>query len=360
MKNHSDESMNLYVLFKFYGSDGSEFDHQQSRTHRLAVQNLEYEFVETFAAGIDSLPENDDNPYTIVCVLYQDSTDSLQDYTGGTHSGSIENWRLTVSDTPVKARRLINREQLTAPGTGTHFSTLTASISQPTSSPSRRYLTVVIEAPDDIVYRSGADYIAHLTNGTLAGAKLSALNINVPETVWVDYEGIEKYVATFDGIYRHYDSEWEESVHDKSNVADLLQDVILSAIPKIGAIINATITLSEFYEAIAARGVTSMPNSENCSDNVTVTTILPDGITAADSGTIPLLNGSLAVRRLKIVVPIISLSDDDYISLKASAETTNFNPDNARPIIYEGSIERNDLLKSGQVPSCEPHSGTSP
>ena len=334
----------LYVTFQFFDDDGSELGASNSNT-LFVYRDYKYEFTRKGEAGSDYLPIG---TTTVRCVLSwnRDDVHKLQDYTSTRLDNHISNGTITVRDTPVYARRLINNERMegTTELGRLLTATLNASIDLPNSGPGgRRYLTIDIEA-DEIV---SADPVFNSLNSR----DLIALNLRVPETTWVDYPGIAKYVGTYDGNYAQYDISRELAVRGETALYNAIAELLPGYIPKVGGafgIIDFLGKLSSIGSEVVAQG----SDADNCSDVVTITTMVPPEITIDNNS---FYKGA---RRLSISIPFISLTDDDYISLDAAANialavnTTQGPYQRGRTYI---TLDKDDLLASGrQPPACEP------
>ena len=326
-------SANLYTLFQFFGSDGSEIGRLKSRTTNIPKNaNYVYEFAQTVEAGSSYLPEGIN---TVVCTLLWDNRGDhrFQDYTGG--RGPINNATITVSDTPSEAIRLINNE----PIEGTQ-ATLSMSINPPTDGHAElRTLTITLEAQNDVDKNPLSFRYDYGLDDT------SFLEITVPETAWIDYQGLEKWVSSYDGLFVRYTPERETKEYQSLAGQDAISSVILSIVPfGIGSFVSV---ISDFFADLSDIDLDYGLNSNNCSDTLIVTTLIP---WPADPGSSNTDRGY--TKRLQIEVPVV-LNDNDYISLKSGVVTRYYTARHPGDP-HLGILDAYDLLTTGRgVPTCQ-------
>ena len=374
------DKLRLYIAFRFFDKNGKR--NGELKTEERYIQyDIPWDRpvnkgnTHEFAVRVPAANESSDGeiylPYgtnSIQCVLFSRITDppfvdnvvQLQDYTG--RSDGIRNGSVIVTDTPEFARRLINSEEIEAEN-GNSGWIMDASISPPTSEQlATRDLTITGERkaqyqnaplPRD---RSLVGY----WDSSLAN-DLSALSVTVPEErVWVDYTGIEKFIASPDGIYLPYPVEDEQKAYAAdggTDAGELLGHIALSFIP-FGNVADPII--SSAYALIAhlfqnMDGDNQVPiqdpevNDHNCTDEVRVVTKLPKDVNHQRKS--PIISNDERPMQYQVVIPLHGLQDDELISL------------NVKPSKDDNALfARNDLLQSGrQAPACErPNGGGEP
>ncbi len=280
----------LSVTFEFLDSNNSSLGELTAET-KLAKNSLldydDYELVQRVSAGSEYLPEGT----TIVrCILRhtlasgplnQNPSPVLQDYSD--RGGGIGNGTVTVADDPVHARRLIDTRHFGLFPSSDAASEWAVDVSISPSSGQQsewRTLTVTVERLDE-----------DLADG------LSGLSLTLPEDeVWVDYGGIRKWVAGSDGLFEEYTTTLEEAEYERQRIDNRLASFIASLIPLVGETKSAV----NFFFGLNITEVHSAEENElNCLEEVRVITLVPTGD-----------------RRLQVEIPVHSLTDADYASLK--------------------------------------------
>lgn len=251
----------------------------------------------------------------MVCSLVQrvglgpfDFAHILQDYSG--RDGGRSNGVMTIKEEPVEVQSLVNY----VPASGLD-GTINVDISVQKDNQSERTLSFTIEGERGI-----PPYSMH------------SLKVRVPETVWIDYGGITKFIASFDGIYYVYAPDFEERTYDERATFDFILSLF---------------SVSDAFDVFGIRSLLeTLGNSDvhsagkyldNCSDEANILTLMPALVHIAESR-------NRLPKRLRIEIPFYSLTGDDYMTLTYANSTFGFG----------ATKEYNDLLKSGRgVPACE-------
>ena len=298
---------NLYVVFQFYGSDGEQKSSVNSRIEHVLKGSL-YEFT------YDRMAINRLDAYEIVCTLIWRSGNDyrLQDYSG--RANGISNGDLTIEEGPVDARRLLDDSSL--PGRDWHVN---ARMWLPTENEPANRLSFTIEDTD---------------TGLMPYSSV-ILNLSMPETIWIDYGGITKWVSSYDGRYTQYIPQWEERVAEELSVIQF----VFSLLPKPPEV-TGTLGVLEFFDSLIFADQLQSVDGErvdNCRDELTIRTLVPRNVRFAESS-------NKLPKRIRVEIPLYSLMDDDYISSTITH----------RAVGFTSQARFDDLLKSGvSAPVCE-------
>ncbi len=357
--NHLDSSSHttakkLYVVFQLWGSDGLIGELETEKRYITAKRQHSSDYIHEFWVRVPAVIEHGDEidlpvgTNTVSCVLYSYSPRAdflggdihrFQDYTG--RSDGTSNGFVTVTDTPVNAERL---RSLLFTYAGRIYNAksnswfVDVSITPPMNVNSEsRSLFVTIEAQGDYTknYPGGSGSVRK--DKTIGSHEAILLSLTVPEeSVWLDYEGIEKQYAFTDGIYVEYNSQLEEDEYDETLLSKTISDLITSILPVIGKLKTGI----QFIENASSIGETQFRlaghNSLNCWDEMNILTLTPSSGVGIGPGP----------KRLQFKIPVYSLESDDYISVTIAPD-----PQQSLYTTFE------DLLGTGHSFSdfsCEP------
>ena len=363
-------SKKLYVAFQFFGVDGNRIGEIKTEARYIAANrpndasyNSNRGNTHEFSVRVPTNESHDGANYlpyganTVVCTLFSyepsifGDSHQFQDYTGRTDG--ISNGSVIVTDTPQHALRLVNGEEI-RDDDGSSGWVVDASISVPTNHSEPRLMTINTERKttwnnEDISLDDGTGHWA----SSLA-EELSALTVTVPEEgVWVDYTGIEKFVASPDGIYLPYPIADEQNAYadaaDGTDEAALFGQIALAFIP-FGDIADPVISsvlalISYIHERGDKDGAAPVQvaevNDHNCMDEVRVVTKLPTDVNHQRKS--PIVSSDERPMQYQVVIPLYAIDGDDLISLTVKPSKDD-----------SASSAWNDLLNTGrEVPVCE-------
>ena len=366
----ADTSKKLYVAFQFFGVDGNRIGEIKTEARYIAANrpndasyNSNRGNTHEFSVRVPTNESHDSTNYlpygtnTVVCTLFSyepsifGDSHQFQDYTGRTDG--ISNGSVIVTDTPQHALRLVNGEEI-RDDDGSSGWVVDASISVPTNHSEPRLMTINTERKttwdnEDISLDDGTGHWA----SSLA-EELSALTVTVPEEgVWVDYTGIEKFVASPDGIYLPYPIADEQNAYadaaDGTDEAALFGQIALAFIP-FGDIADPVISsvlalLSYIHQKGDNDGAAPVQvaevNDHNCMDEVRVVTKLPTDVNHQRKS--PIVSSDERPMQYQVVIPLYAIDGDDLISLTVKPSKDD-----------SASSAWNDLLNTGrEVPGCE-------
>ena len=346
---------NLYVIFKFWGSSGilgetvAETVEVTSAGTFAGGQGESYEFaIRVPADEANFLPEG---TTALQCLLYFDgeSADVLEDFSG--RNLGADNGYIYIDDDPVHAERL--KSASISDGNSGGW-TVDVSISPPMANLTEiRTMTITVERQGKL----DPSVIGPERPRDKTLEQFITLSLKVPETVWVDYEAITKWVANTDGAYTAYTD--EEEAYDQDEIESAIADAILAFVPGVDEL-HAVI--SSFVSILDARNnetPIARTNFDNCQDNVDVVTITPSVSLQSSPPSYPqttLVGTEYSPKRLQVAIPMRSLVSDDHISL------TVLPSDDVSPsggMVYLQTLT--DLFETNDSPSCTPSEiGTGP
>ena len=350
----------LYVVFKFWGNNGilgestsetrevfESADYYQSEPgekHEFAIR------VPDFDGEVSRLPVG---TTAIQCLLYFDgqTSDVLEDFSGRDDGAS--NGYVTIDEDPVHAERLKFIEYRDREGGGWMVD---VSVSPPmTANSGARNLTITVEREGKFDLSGSFFRGNRFRDNTLE--QFVATRLRVPETVWVDYEAITKWIANTDGIYEQYTYEMESETYQENAFGSALFEAILAFFPTLHQIYAVVSSTLDILDARNIQAPTAGVNPDNCRDNVSVVTLTPS-VSAQSGGlnVIQLPRLSNSPKRLQVEIPMYSLAEDDHISLRVLA-SDDISPSDDTAYL----MTLTDLLNTGRdAPSCNPPSDTSP
>ena len=317
----------LFVTFEFLRSDGSLIGSVSSGSEHVFAESgkpRKKEFTvrvpaDTSYEGTKLLPEGTTN---IACKVFTEKDSKFQDYSG--RADGISSGIVSVSDTLVHARRLVNYETVSS-WDGTEHWSVEASVSPPEFNPTgMQTLTVTVEHLND---RFSLDH--------------NLMKVILPEEgTWVDYDAIKKWVLADDGRYEEYGAEREAGQYDA--VAFWTGINPFTSLPGAGTFIGLyELLVGDFLFEDLVKDTYVGVEGHNCVDEVRVFTLLPLNVNPTNE-----LLSSYDTKGIQVEIPVQS----ELISLSV-------HPDIKRG----GAYTAPDLLGSGNFfPPCEPPSSTSP
>ncbi len=332
------EFSNLTVVWHYWSSDGLIGITESEPRYVNPSGQLNDGSGETYEFTV-RLPEDFLLPSGVVaiqCVLYFDSVrgyeyDVLEDYSG--RESGVSHGYITISEDAKYAERLWTDWIIDGDGGRWDVDII---ISPPLSVESEaRKLIVDIErlATATVVAVDGREL---LRDKTLGDHEHVAISLSIPESVWVDYGEIKKYVAKTDGVYEEYTKDSEQFEYQQAELVNAVVEAILGFIEgahEVNTLIGLTAT-------ILKSGDIEVPSPgehwSNCRDDVDVVTLAPGEIQS-----LSIMRDS--PKRLRIEIPVSSLDEDDYLMLTVMP---------AQDLQYRRGY--NDLLQSGDTPVCEP------
>ena len=290
----------LYVMF-ILGNG------QYSSNSRVSyvLKGGRYEFQPSGQDEGSPLGINKEGTMSVRCILMRHNGSglaTLQDYMDA---------EIYIDKTHDHIRRLVNRDYV-----GQYGWTIDANLKS--DNRSRKELILAVEGKTRTI--------------PLPYYSMLSFTVRVPETVWVDYGSIVKYIAASDGRYFEYTAAWENAIYNQRAFYDALVNVL----PGWGQ----GSAIKNLFNAVANDNVLSPGTaSDNCFDRVDIHTLIPS--TSEMVRTAESLNKS--PKRILVKIPIYSLEDDDYISLSV---TNN---------LFSAKIGKtyDDLMKTGlPAPGC--------
>ena len=190
------------------------------------------------------------------------------------------------------------------------------------------------------------------------------ITITLPETAWVHYGGIKKWVKLDhfgDELYVEYTQELEnEMIHEHyvdAGVIDTINELLRAILPGAGILSEITSWFTDdTLDEVAARARRNVhshldAHSDNCVDRVTVNWLTPR-VTAGYPGILPegMLGtpGGTPVIGFKASVPVIL--DSDYVAMTGKVFIN-------KGLLGTSDLQVLPLISHKTPPPCEPPSG---